>query len=895
MADRNRPKGKRTYLDVPFREKDVASALGARFDRRSKRWYVPRGTDVASFARWMPAHEPQAGQDAGQAPGAVRGRPQTLFGSEADIEREAVRLSELMGQPLDESRAFVRDSLQAAAEKAGLEARDRLRAQGASAFEMIDGVREAGVRARHQYFADRQHLYVPGARVGQHAAQPKLDDAALGRRFREMIQSITTAVTLRGNEVNQMLALEQRLESIHREAWRKSGNAVDGERAIGGQIRNRTGFAAETLPPRAAKALAKLRNEAGLSPMEIDERTPARDVTDSDPVDDALPVDGASVAPQHPHRHREPERNDGIASFADIAEAFDPVEAMPGSARAQEGGTDWAMVAKDVADFRGLTGRISEEFVKGRTAPEVVVALDQELAFLSPAAREPFVTHVREALERPVDASPVQSPAPQAQPGVKMDGDAVTFADVGDATAIDDAMRRGIPENAVPGNQDGARPTVNAAVEDEPVVQPGRAANDTSMTPAVSGMIDMHIGRTQTPAQNEPDARNPANDPERPVFDSVSTQDLERVRTVRDGERAAAGRLLREQGKPMPAQHAGAAGVAAGAHEAGVARVVDSRDNQIGVDPASRKPVVTKDGYDVPAHVASRYMVKDGRFWKLDGMEAGLGTSSGAQPDPIAATQPHFEDVGARLNSRQNDRATIADMVAVAKAKNWDSIVVRGSETFRRNAWIEASLAGVDVKGFKPAESDEALLEAAKRERAALTIKAGTSPAPDVAQKANPAKENPAAAPSNPNPEAAASAAPAAAKPPPGPVWDVPPSQRAARISPAADMPASPTPGALKTVAQLREVLEKSLERVPARMRAEVIRRFDARMQAGTEIEARIARGELGRDAGPVEIDRRAAELHAAWTAPKAAPASGPSNSPLPAQAQTAGLAPKMM
>ncbi|WP_321964994.1 DUF5710 domain-containing protein [Paraburkholderia sp. J7] len=872
MADPNRPKGKRTYLDVPFREKDAAHDLGARFDRRSKKWYVPRGTNVAPFARWMPAQEPQAGKP----PGAVRGQSQTLFGSEADIEREAARLSELMGQPLDESRAFVRDSLQAAAEKAGLEARDRLRAQGASAFEMIDGVREAGVHARHQYFADRQHLYGRGARVGQQAAQPKLDDAALGRRFREMIQSITTAVTLRGNEVNHTLALEQRLESIHREAWRKSGNAVDGERAIGEQIRNRTGFAAETLPPRAAAALAKLRDEAGLSPMEIDERTPARDVTDSDPVDDAPAVDGASVAPQHRHRHREPERNDGIATFADIAEAFDPVEAMPATGREHEDRTDWPMVAKDLADFRELTGRISEEFAKGRTAPEVAAALDQELEFMSPAAREPFVTHVREALDRQVDASLAQSPASQAQPDVKMDGDAVTFADVGDAAAIDDAMRlRGITGNAVPGNEDVARPTVNAAAANEPVVQPGRAANDTSMnTPAVSGTIDTQIGRTQTLAQNETDARNPANDPERPAFDSVSTQDLERVRTVRDGEREAAERLLREQGKPMPGQHAGDAGAAADAHEAAVAGVADSSDNQIGVDPASRKPVVTKDGYDVPAHIAARYMVKDGRFWKLDGMEAGLGTSSGAQRDPGATMQPHFEDVGARLNSRQNDRATIADMVAVAKAKNWDSIVVRGSETFRRNAWIEASLAGVDVKGFRPAESDEALLEAVKRERAALTIKAGTSPAPDVAQKTNPAKENPAGAPSNPKPEAAASAA---------------------RFSPAAHTAASPAPEAPKTVAQLREVLEKSLERAPTRMRAEVIRRFDARMQAGTEIEARIARGELGRDAGPAEIDRRAAELHAAWTAPKAAPAQGPSNIPPPAQAQTGRLAPKVM
>jgi hypothetical protein len=784
MADRTRPKGGRTYLDVPFREKDAAHELGAKFDRRSKKWYVPGGADVAPFARWMPAHAPQAAPGAQGVPGAVREQPPRLFGSEADIEREAVRLSELMRQPLDESRAFVRESVQAAAEKAGLEARDRLRAQGASAFDMVDGVRQAGLQARHQYFADRQHLHAPGvaqasasgARAGQQPARPKLDDAALGRRYREMIQSIATASTLRGTEVNHTLALEQRLESIHRDAWRKSGNAADGERAIGEQIRTRTGFAAQALPPQAGEALNRLREEAGLSPIEIDERTPARDVTDSEPVGEVPPVDEASIAPLHPHPHREPERDEDFATFADIAEAFEPVP-----------------------------------------------------------------------------------------PTVKAEGDAVTFADVGEAAVIDDAMRRrGLTESAVTGNQGVAPSAVTGSVANEPVAQPGNAANDASTNPPpVSGVLDTQIQRTQTPAQNAPDAKNPANEPVRPEFDSVSTQDLERLRAVRDGERAAAEKLLREQGKPMPKRDGGTAGTTADAPLAGEARNADTSDNQIGIDPASRRPVVTKDGYDVPAHVASRYMVKDGRFWKLDGMEA----RPGAQPHAAPATQPHFEDVGARLNSRQNDRATIADMVAVARAKNWDSIVVRGSETFRRNAWIEASLAGVEVKGFTPAESDEALLEAAKRERAALTIRAGTSPEPAVAQKGNPATASPAAAPESPKPEATAVAAPTAA--------------------PAAEPP--------RTVAQLREVLEKSLERAPARMRAEVIRRFDARIQAGTEIEARIARGELGRDAGAAEIDRRAAELHAAWTAPKAAPAAGPSNNPQPAQAQTGGPGPKVV
>jgi Domain of unknown function (DUF5710)/Large polyvalent protein-associated domain 7 len=910
MADGNRPKRGRTWLDVPFREKDAAHELGAKFDRRAKRWYVPGGADVAPFARWLPQQlqlqQPQTGAQG--APGAARGqpaaRPQTLFGSEADVEREAVRLSELMGQPLEASRALVRESVQAAAEKAGLDARDRLRAQGASAFEMIDGVRDAGLQARHQYFADRQHLYGQDgrepsaalARASQQPARPKLDDAAdatLGRRYREMVQAIATASTLRGNEVNHTLALEQRLESIHREAWRKSGNAVDGERAIGEQIRTGTGFAAEVLPPQAGEALNRLRDEAGLSPMEVDERTPTRNVTDSDPADDEPPVDEAGIAPLHPHHHREPEREEDFATFADVGGMFEPEQPLPAFGGEQDNRPDWATVAKDLADSRGLTAPIRDEFAKGKSGPEVAAALDQDLAFLPSPARLTFVTHVREARGREADVSPTQTAVPQAQPDVRAGGDAgpeVTFADVGDAAAIDDAMRRrGLTQSAVGGNQDAERPAVTAAVANEPVVQPGRAANETSLAPpAVSGVIDTQIDRMNTPARNEPDAKNPANEPMRPDFDTVSQHDLARVQAVRDAEHAAAGKLLREQGKPMPEQDAGTAGAMAEANRAANARSTDMADNQIGVDPSSRKPVVTKNGYDVPAQVASRYMVKEGRFWKLDAMEAKPGAGPDATPDAMSTRQPHFEDVGARLNSRQNDRATIADMMAVAKAKNWDSIVVRGSETFRRNAWIEASLAGVEVKGFQPTESDEALLEAAKRERAALTIKAGTPPAPDVAQKANPAKENPAVAPSNPKPEAAASAAPTAAAPPPGRVWDVPPSQRAERFSPAADK-AAPADGAPKTVAQLREVLEKSLEKAPARVRAEVIRRFDARIQAGTEIEARIARGELARDAGAAEIDKRAAELRAAWTASKAAPTQGPSNAPQPAQPQTGG------
>ena len=44
-----------TYLNVPFREKDEAKALGARWDPERRSWYVPAGVALDDFSRWLPA------------------------------------------------------------------------------------------------------------------------------------------------------------------------------------------------------------------------------------------------------------------------------------------------------------------------------------------------------------------------------------------------------------------------------------------------------------------------------------------------------------------------------------------------------------------------------------------------------------------------------------------------------------------------------------------------------------------------------------------------------------------------------------------------------------------------------------------------------------------------
>jgi hypothetical protein len=48
----------KTYLNVPFAQKDAAKALGARWDAANKKWYVPVDKDITLFAQW----QPQAGK-----------------------------------------------------------------------------------------------------------------------------------------------------------------------------------------------------------------------------------------------------------------------------------------------------------------------------------------------------------------------------------------------------------------------------------------------------------------------------------------------------------------------------------------------------------------------------------------------------------------------------------------------------------------------------------------------------------------------------------------------------------------------------------------------------------------------------------------------------------------
>lgn len=89
-----------------------------------------------------------------------------------------------------------------------------------------------------------------------------------------------------------------------------------------------------------------------------------------------------------------------------------------------------------------------------------------------------------------------------------------------------------------------------------------------------------------------------------------------------------------------------------------------------------------------------------------------------------------FEDSGKALKTTIDDKHIAASMVEVAKAKKWETIQVKGSEEFKRNVWLEASMKGMTVKGYEPRDIDLALLNDMKKEQ-------GKEVVPNTIEKGN--------------------------------------------------------------------------------------------------------------------------------------------------------------
>ena len=106
----------------------------------------------------------------------------------------------------------------------------------------------------------------------------------------------------------------------------------------------------------------------------------------------------------------------------------------------------------------------------------------------------------------------------------------------------------------------------------------------------------------------------------------------------------------------------------------------------------------------VPRRITQAYTEVDGKFYAKD------------------SNRVMFEDKGEKLATSTTNKEAVADMVAYAKAKQWDSLKLSGSQEFRREAWLQAESQGIKTQGYTPKQSDLAALETLRQERSTNSI-----------------------------------------------------------------------------------------------------------------------------------------------------------------------------
>ncbi|MBK9948265.1 MAG: hypothetical protein IPP12_13905 [Nitrospira sp.] len=84
---------------------------------------------------------------------------------------------------------------------------------------------------------------------------------------------------------------------------------------------------------------------------------------------------------------------------------------------------------------------------------------------------------------------------------------------------------------------------------------------------------------------------------------------------------------------------------------------------------------------------------------------------------PGEPTKVAFTDHGKRLITEHEDPSVIHGMVLRAQEKGWTVVRVNGTDEFKTEAWVQATIAGLDVEGYTPRGIDLAQREDRREQR----------------------------------------------------------------------------------------------------------------------------------------------------------------------------------
>lgn len=59
-----------------------------------------------------------------------------------------------------------------------------------------------------------------------------------------------------------------------------------------------------------------------------------------------------------------------------------------------------------------------------------------------------------------------------------------------------------------------------------------------------------------------------------------------------------------------------------------------------------------------------------------------------------------------RITTKQDDRQTVTAVLDLAEERGWQTLRLRGTESFRREAWVQAQVRGIETEGYKATATD---------------------------------------------------------------------------------------------------------------------------------------------------------------------------------------------
>src|SRR5580704_1699428 len=104
--------------------------------------------------------------------------------------------------------------------------------------------------------------------------------------------------------------------------------------------------------------------------------------------------------------------------------------------------------------------------------------------------------------------------------------------------------------------------------------------------------------------------------------------------------------------------------------------------------PSSNAPAKPAPEHAVPEEIRRRFVQVKNRYYFPDGARA-------------------FTDRGTRLTTSSENTEVVRSLIQIAEARGWREVTVRGTERFRKEAWLAARLAGLNVRGYRPSEVEQ--------------------------------------------------------------------------------------------------------------------------------------------------------------------------------------------